>query len=67
MPRSTKTSKKKSSKAKRRTMKRRPDLDEGGKPIAAGGFGCVFLPRLKCKDKKRQNLYKFCLYKLSNL
>jgi serine/threonine protein kinase len=32
-------------------MRRRPDLDEGGKPIAAGGFGCVFLPRLRCKDK----------------
>jgi serine/threonine protein kinase len=26
------------------------DLDAAGKPIAAGGFGCVFLPRLTCDD-----------------
>lgn len=26
------------------------DLDTAGKPIAAGGFGCVFLPRLTCDD-----------------
>ena len=26
---------------------------KGGKVIASGGFGCVFSPALKCKNKKR--------------
>ena len=27
----------------------------GGKVIASGGFGCVFLPALKCKNKERND------------
>ena len=27
---------------------------KGGKVIASGGFGCVFSPALKCKNKKRE-------------
>jgi serine/threonine protein kinase len=28
---------------------------KGGEVIASGGFGCVFSPALKCKNKKRKN------------
>jgi hypothetical protein len=28
---------------------------KGGEAIASGGFGCVFSPALKCKNKKRKN------------
>jgi len=28
-------------------------VSNGGKVIASGGFGCVFLPSLKCKNKNR--------------
>jgi hypothetical protein len=27
---------------------------DGGKPLASGGFGCVFKPALKCKDKNKE-------------
>ena len=29
------------------------DNIKGGEVIASGGFGCVFSPALKCKNKKR--------------
>ena len=30
-------------------------IKKGGKVIASGGFGCIFKPALKCKNKdKRQ-------------
>ena len=28
---------------------------KGGKVIGSGGFGCIFKPALKCKNKDRQN------------
>jgi hypothetical protein len=30
---------------------------KGGEAIASGGFGCVFSPALKCKNKKRKKHY----------
>lgn len=51
MPRSIRKSK---GTSKQRTKKNKltpVDLDAAGKPIAAGGFGCVFLPRLTCDDE----------------
>jgi serine/threonine protein kinase len=38
---------------KRRTRKSNSRTRKGGKAIAAGGFGCVFKPALKCKGKSR--------------
>jgi len=29
--------------------------NKGGEAIASGGFGCVFSPALKCKNKKKKN------------
>ena len=28
--------------------------NKGGEAIASGGFGCVFSPTIKCKNKKRK-------------
>ena len=28
----------------------------GGKPVAAGGYGCLFKPALRCKGKKRKTI-----------
>jgi len=33
-------------------------LNIGGKPIGAGGYGCVFRPALKCKNKERPSSNK---------
>jgi hypothetical protein len=38
-----------------RTRKSNSRSRKGGKAIAAGGFGCVFKPALKCKGKPRGN------------
>jgi serine/threonine protein kinase len=32
--------------------------NKGGKAIASGGFGCVFKPALKCRDKSERELNK---------
>lgn len=50
MPRSTRKSKGTSTRRTKKTKLTPVDLDAAGKPIAAGGFGCVFLPRLACDD-----------------
>ena len=39
---------------------------EGGKAIAAGGYGCVFKPALKCKNKDNRTKGVSKLLKKSN-
>ena len=51
MPRSTRKSNRSSMRKTKRAKLTPVDLDAAGKPIAAGGFGCVFLPRLTCDDE----------------
>lgn len=51
MPRSTRKSRTDSNRRTKKTKLTPVDLDAAGKPIAAGGFGCVFLPRLTCDDQ----------------
>ena len=50
--------------SKKTTQKKRSFLDQtfskrlkkGGSVIASGGFGCIFNPVLKCKNKTRKNI-----------
>ena len=44
--------KKKSNKKKRYNKKKTAKKIRGGQVIAAGGFGCVFQPALRCKNSK---------------
>ena len=34
------------------------EKSKGGKVLASGGYGCIFKPVLKCKNKKRQEKEK---------
>ena len=43
------TKTRKNTKTRKRTRTKRTRV--GGEAIAAGGFGCVFKPALKCKGK----------------
>jgi hypothetical protein len=52
---------KSNSKQKQATQKKRSFLDQtfskkGGTVIASGGFGCIFNPALKCKNKTHKNI-----------
>lgn len=49
MSRSTRKSNRSSMRKTKKAKLIPVDLDAAGKPIAAGGFGCVFLPRLTCE------------------
>ena len=46
------------------------DMLKGGKVIAAGGFGCIFKPSLKCKGseqkQKSDNISKLMSVKHAN-
>ena len=54
----------KQTKKQRNYIKKRNEIinnfikkDVGGKPISAGGFGCVFYPALSCKNKKTKKKF----------
>ena len=48
----SKTRKNRSSKSKRKSRKIDPPV--AGEAIAAGGFGCVFRPPIKCKSPSQK-------------